>query len=619
MAAVMDDQAEQAAFSKQYDEQQATNTAQEQQAKDQPEQPSFVSKFMTNVGRASSNTLDWAVSAADSVNNFRQRAAQDVGAGITTAAVNTVDAVGSALKSSGQGMAAAEDPAHAEESMDNGPQWPTSPIWDHAKSTILDFRDAISVKDPTLADNVLQSGAQLAVPFAGYSRALAGVHGFANMIGAGAATDLTALGPHDPRMADMLALARHTEGKFGDVLRQLAPDGSAQNAYINYLTDRGDESEAEGRFKNVLDGFGANMLLTPLLHGTATVLKQGYEGLRYAVENGVGSMSDMMPANQAGHIAFHGTAADFDAFDMSKVGSGEGNQVFGHGLYFAENPETAGHYQQAVSRQVNHGMGEAMDNAKDAVDKAGGDRVKAYRQMTSLANDEQDSSLREKMQKAAQLIRSGNYSRATGNLMTVHIPDEHVSNMIDWDQPISKQPALQKVVDNLDVKIVPDGNNYRVMLNGKPGGLFAEEDAAKAATFHLRGAGKFGEWGAGALYDNLATVLGSQKAASEFLSRRGIPGIKYLDQGSRDEGKGTRNLVLFDAKHAKIIAKNGKSVAGQERTNMSMSPEERALERERVAAQRDSEEGVRHEPTPEPVPAGAAEREGAAARRRKDD
>ena len=55
------------------------------------------------------------------------------------------------------------------------------------------------------------------------------------------------------------------------------------------------------------------------------------------------------------------------------------------------------------------------------------------------------------------------------------------------------------------------------------------------------------------------------------------------------------------------------------RTDMTMTKEERALERERIAAQRDREENVSHEHEPEIVPKGAAEREGAAARRRAEE
>jgi hypothetical protein len=56
-----------------------------------------------------------------------------------------------------------------------------------------------------------------------------------------------------------------------------------------------------------------------------------------------------------------------------------------------------------------------------------------------------------------------------------------------------------------------------------------------------------------------------------------------------------------------------------ERTNMALSKEERALERERVAARRAREEGFEREHEPEPVPRRAAEHEGEVARRRAED
>jgi hypothetical protein len=42
--------------------------------------------------------------------------------------------------------------------------------------------------------------------------------------------------------------------------------------------------------------------------------------------------------------AYHASPHDFDRFDLNKIGTGEGAQVYGHGLYFAENPKVAEHY-----------------------------------------------------------------------------------------------------------------------------------------------------------------------------------------------------------------------------------------------------------------------------------
>jgi hypothetical protein len=45
-------------------------------------------------------------------------------------------------------------------------------------------------------------------------------------------------------------------------------------------------------------------------------------------------------------VAYHGSPHDFDRFDVSKIGEGEGAQSYGHGLYFAENPEVAEEYRR---------------------------------------------------------------------------------------------------------------------------------------------------------------------------------------------------------------------------------------------------------------------------------
>jgi hypothetical protein len=49
---------------------------------------------------------------------------------------------------------------------------------------------------------------------------------------------------------------------------------------------------------------------------------------------------------------FHGSPHTFDKFDMSKIGTGEGNQAYGRGLYFAENPKIALDYKKRLSKDT---------------------------------------------------------------------------------------------------------------------------------------------------------------------------------------------------------------------------------------------------------------------------
>lgn len=360
MPTLQDLQAQDAAYAKAGNDAQTAEQA--KQTFGSTGQPNGILSWMTQMPkRITSDMIDSAVHAADSMahdgswGEAATRVGRDVAAGAADAVANTGDAV-EGLARTGvratyesivhpqQAALEAEDPAmQARDRMMDGSSQ-TSPIWQHARSAILDFRDAVAVKDPNLVDGLTQSVAQLAIPFAGYSKALSGVHdaaivaqgledipatqgfgsylaktaqkdltGFATKVAApGAVTDATALKPHAMRFADLIALGRHTEGKLGDVLQALAPDGSAQDAYIRYLTDRGDESEAEGRFKNVLDGFGVNLLATPLIAAVGSVLKQGTAGLRYLADNGVASGADFPRpprATQTGSVLGRDTAS----------------------------------------------------------------------------------------------------------------------------------------------------------------------------------------------------------------------------------------------------------------------------------------------------------------------
>lgn len=308
-------QAQDQAFSKQYDAEQAQKAAVTSfsgQAPGapgaapgdaKPPQQSVLQKWGASLGHVTTQLMDSAVSDAQLIYDTPgMQKARDITAGVITGATNIADAGYSLARhiapnfeeTSGNRMMRflhPDDPQFAAPAVPD-----ENPMWTHAKDHINDFRDAVQIQDPGLSDRLIQGGAQLAIPFAGYSRLVGGLGAIGRMVTAGALTDASALQPHDARLADLLALGRHTEGKLGEALRTLAPDGSAFNAYINYLTDRSSESEASGRLKNVLDGFGANLIVTPLLHGAASVLKQGTAGLRYLMENGVTSSGGMVPS-----------------------------------------------------------------------------------------------------------------------------------------------------------------------------------------------------------------------------------------------------------------------------------------------------------------------------------
>jgi hypothetical protein len=53
-------------------------------------------------------------------------------------------------------------------------------------------------------------------------------------------------------------------------------------------------------------------------------------------------------ASSGGIVAFHGTAHEVPQFSAGVIGTGEGNQALGYGLYFAGNQEVAKHHQRVL-------------------------------------------------------------------------------------------------------------------------------------------------------------------------------------------------------------------------------------------------------------------------------
>lgn len=127
----------------------------------------------------------------------------------------------------------------------------------------------------TLGDDITQGVAQFAIPFAAYMRAAGGFQAGQTMLnvtkaaGAEAAAAGTAFEPHEGRLADLVQLGRESEGRFGELLRKVSPDGSLLNSYINYITDRENEGEWEGRFKNAVDSLAGSAAIAGVLKGAA--------------------------------------------------------------------------------------------------------------------------------------------------------------------------------------------------------------------------------------------------------------------------------------------------------------------------------------------------------------
>jgi hypothetical protein len=237
---------------------------------------------------------------------------------------------------------------------------------------------------------------------------------------------------------------------------------------------------------------------------------------------------------------FHGSPHKFTKFDISKIGTGEGAQAYGNGLYFSEAPSVAKTYQGKVSAM--QGSGKPMVNGKpidwdDPVQTAAfemarhnGDRVAAadFYERTFKKSDVPN------ILRSEQQLPNVEFP---GNLYKVDLPDEAIAKMLDWDAPLSKQPeSVRKALGELpEIKKLIDQRS-RLISNYDPSG----NDLYAALSNWKRGS-------------QLSPDPITSSEVSRRLNEMGIPGIKYLDQGSRAVGKGTSNYVVFDDQIPKII------------------------------------------------------------------
>jgi hypothetical protein len=204
--------------------------------------------------------------------------------------------------------------------------------------------------------------------------------------------------------------------------------------------------------------------------------------------------------------AYHGTPHTIQGqFDINKVGTGEGAQAYGHGMYFAENPAVANEYANMFSKSPASST--QLTKLRDSA-PVGSAEYKHYDELIG---------------------KSGQ-----GNLYKVDIPDADIPNMLDWDKPLSQQP---KAVQDALAKYDPDSFS--------PKGMDYDSNQR-------------GQW----IYMRLAGDT-TQKNASNKLNELGIKGIRYLDEGSRKTG-GTSNFVVFDPSTVKILEKNDKPVTRKE-------------------------------------------------------
>ena len=266
-------------------------------------------------------------------------------------------------------------------------------------------------------------------------------------------------------------------------------------------------------------------------------------------------LSDLMAEayNPVGMTVWHGSPHKFSKFDSSKIGTGEGAQAYGHGLYLAESKDVAGSYAVNLANRdmANQGRLNAHANAQRLANLSG-DPKYAADDLKFVLESQPDHPQKKLMTDTLQMLESGDYAKplkTTGSLYKIDLPDEQIAKMLDWDKPLSQQPeSVRKAVKQLVAKAQEDAANP----NDLYGVLTWSDRTARHGSPRI-----IDQMDGAAINEMLRRVYGN--SASDEMRKLGIPGIRYLDGGSRGAGQGTSNFVVFPGNEEllKILERNG--------------------------------------------------------------
>ena len=297
------------------------------------------------------------------------------------------------------------------------------------------------------------------------------------------------------------------------------------------------------------------------------------------------------------HRVYHGSGADFDAFDHSHMGEGEGAQAYGWGTYVTEVEgigktyaiqNTTKHndalralqhdvdaisdqldrhrddlkYDEEQLKRANEWRAEAeldyelfRDEAEKLKEKYG-EASPEYRNhlFNDIYTDEMkraqssvkstEESIQYRKEKIAELEKALKDKQAEidelpkefpRHLYTVEIPDDNGSNYLDWNG----HPAESLLKD---VGSFLESNGFKRVQDNP--GRYEKGESTVVLNPNATGAD---------LYAELREALGSDKKASQALAELGCIGIKYPADNMRGGRKdGAKNYVIFNENDAKI-------------------------------------------------------------------
>ena len=247
---------------------------------------------------------------------------------------------------------------------------------------------------------------------------------------------------------------------------------------------------------------------------------------------------------------YHGTphkyapteANPLGEFDASKIGTGEGAQAYGHGIYLAETPEVASMYRASVvpkdGSQFDLPDGPIKGIATMIAAK-GDEGEKAARKLWASSVDDIDEAVR--------LAREAVTDKSS--LYKADLPDEMIDRMLDYDKPINEQsPAVLDALERAGINTqstalagpMAQGQEAHLAKHGIPGLKYLDEGSRNTAGKWIAKHPQGGE-----------TAFNTEAELNAFLKRN--PEMAAV------KPKQTRNFVVFpgEEKKVKILERNG--------------------------------------------------------------
>ena len=258
------------------------------------------------------------------------------------------------------------------------------------------------------------------------------------------------------------------------------------------------------------------------------------------------------------HRVYHGSGADFEAFDHSHMGEGEGAQAYGWGTYVTEVEGIGRTYAEANSKRPSthyeyggdtHGLSEERINEILEVlldaKPSDGHIVSEYEDALGWYRNRRDE-YSQSLVKDASLLNPSDISIVvdkTRTLYSVEIPEDNGKNYLDWNERLSDS-QIEAIRAYLS-------ENYRR-------NKLEDFDASIAEVKDAPNADEVNAWARRGenVYKMLSHLLGSDEAASKALSEMGFVGIKYpAENRSGGRKDGAKNYVVFNEGDAEIVDK----------------------------------------------------------------